>query len=124
MDPQTFTTWGLLLGHMEKLFRGQTLLGGTVQQQPGGPQVAVRDLTMGLCQPGEGLNIRDLFVNPLPELFGRNRLGLAERCVKPTAAVPFSGLAAMVSDSVRRNAGAPGGFSGEQMILRHFMWVN
>jgi hypothetical protein len=123
MDPQTFTTWGLLLGHLEKLFRGQTLLGGTVQQQPGGPQT-VRDLTMGICKPGEGINVRDLFQNPLPELFSRNRLGLAERCVRPTAAVPFSGLAAMVAESVRRNAGAPGGFSGEAMILRHFMWVN
>jgi hypothetical protein len=119
MDPQTFTTWGALLGHMDKLFRGQTLLGGTVQDA----QVRqVRDLTMGVCQPGEGINMRDLFMNPLPVLWSRDR-GLAERCVKPTAAVPFSGLAAMVAESARRNANSQG-FSGEQMILRHFLWVN
>ena len=105
---------------MEKLFRGQTLLGGTVEQSMA---QGVRDLTMGVCKPGEGINVRGLFLDPLPELWGRNR-GLAERCVKPTAAVPFSGLAAMVAESVRRNAAAPGGFSGEAMILRHFMWVN
>lgn len=121
MDPQTFTTWGVLLGHLEKLFRGQTLLGGTVQQAE---VRQVRDLTMGVCPPGQGINLRDLFLNPLPELFSRRGLGLQERCVSPTAAVPFSGLAGMVAESVRRNANAPGGFSGEQMILRHFMWVN
>lgn len=120
MDVQTFTTWGALLGHMEKLFRGQTLLGGTVEQSM---LQGVRDLTMGVCQPGEGINMRDLFLNPLPELWGRNR-GIAERCVKPNAAVPFSGLAQMVAESARRNASTPGGFSGEAMILRHFMWVN
>ena len=120
MDAQTFTTWGALLGHMEKLFRGQTLLGGSVEQNA--PQ-GVRDLTMGVCRPGEGINLRDLFLNPLPELWGRDR-GIARRCVQPSAAVPFSGLAEMVAESVRRNTAAPGGFSGEAMILRHFYWVN
>lgn len=120
MDPQTFATWGELLGHMEKLFRGQTLLGGTVEQ---GATQNVRDLTMGMCPPGQGINLRDLFIKPLPQLWGRDR-SIAERCVPPTTATPFSGLAAMVAASVRRNANATGGFSGEQMILRHFMWVN
>ena len=120
MDAQTFDTWGLLLGHMDKLLRGQTLLGGTVESR----EFAVRDLTAGVCKPGEGINVRELFLNPLPELWGRNR-GIAERCVKPTAAIPFSGLAAMVADSVRRNSGsAQGDFSGEAIILRHCYWVN
>jgi hypothetical protein len=119
MDPQTFATWGELLGHMDKLFRGQTLLGGTIEQGAAN----VRDLTMGMCPPGQGINLRDLFMKPLPQLWGRDR-GITERCVPPTTATPFSGLAAMVAASVRRNANATGGFSGEQMILRHFMWVN
>jgi hypothetical protein len=118
MDPQTFATWDELLGHMDKLFRGRTLLGGTVEQNA---MQGVRDLTMGICPPGQGVNVGQLFQKPLPQLWGRDR-GIAERCVAPTQAVPFSGLAAMVAGAIRRNAA--NGFSGEMMILRHFYWVN
>ena len=120
MDEQTFATWGELLGHMDKLFRGKTLLGGAVRSQEFGN---VRDLAGGICQPGEGIDVQSLFTNPikspmLPE-------GLKSRCRKPTAARPLTGLAAMIAESARRNAGrSPESFSGEWMILRHFYWVN
>ena len=41
------------------------------------------------------------------------------------AARPMTGLAAMIAESARRNAGrSPESFSGEWMILRYFYWVN
>jgi len=121
MDAQTFATWGELLGHMEKLFRGQTLLGGTVNSQE---FRNVRDLAGGICPPGQGIDVLSLFTNPIREpLKGPEEL--KSRCALPTARRPMTGLAAMIAESVRRNAGrTPGSFSGEWMILRHFYWVN
>jgi hypothetical protein len=121
MDAQTFDTWGQLLGHMEKLFRGQTLLGGTVDSQE---FRNVRDLSGGLCPPGQGIDVHSLFTRPIREpLNGTDEL--RSRCALPSAKRPMTGLAAMIAESVRRNAGrTPGSFSGEWMILRHFYWVN
>jgi len=120
MDAQTFDTWGQLLGHMEKLFRGQTLLGGTVDSQE---FRNVRDLSGGVCAPGQGVDVRSLFLDPSREPFKPG--ALESRCRAPSAARPLTGLAAMIAESVRRNAGrTPGSFSGEWMILRHFYWVN
>jgi hypothetical protein len=120
MDAQTFATWGELLGHMDKLFRGQTLLGGTVNSQE---FRNVRDLSGGICAPGQGIDVKSLFTDPIREPLQQD--ALKSRCRAPSAARPLTGLAAMIAESVRRNAGSsPGGFSGEWMILRHFYWVN
>jgi hypothetical protein len=120
MDAQTFATWGELLGHMEKLFRGQTLLGGTVDSQE---FRGVRDLAGGICAPGEGIDVKSLFTDPIREPLRPD--ALKSRCRAPTKARPLTGLAAMIAESVRRNAGrTPASFSGEWMILRHFYWVN
>ena len=120
MDEQTFATWGELLGHMDKLFRGKTLLGGTPQS----PEARrVRDLSQGICPPGEGIDVRSLFTQPIQSPLAEN--GLRSRCRKPTAARPMSGLAQLMSDSAQRNAGrTPESFTGEWTILRHFYWVN
>ena len=120
MDAQTFATWGELLGHMDKLFRGKTLLGGTVDSQE---FRNVRDLAGGFCAPGEGIDVLSLFTRPIREPL--NEGALKERCVRPNAARPMTGLAAMIAESIRRNGGrTPDSFSGEWMILRHFYWVN
>lgn len=124
MDAQSFATWGALLEHMDSLFRGKTLLGGAAASRPGDAQPwRTRDLTMGLCPPGEGINVRDLFLRPL-----KRPLDAAERsarCVKPTAAVPFTGLGKLIEASLRRNAGrTPDNQTGEWMVLRHLYWVN
>ena len=120
MDPQTFTTWAQLLGHMEKLFRGKTLLGGAVSSQEFGN---VRDLAGGICRPSEGIDVKSLFTNPIRLPLSEE--GLKSRCVMPTPARPMTGLAKMIAESARRNAGrTPESFSGEWMILRHFYWVN
>jgi hypothetical protein len=120
MDAQTFATWGELLGHMDKLFRGKTLLGGT----PRSPEVQrVRDLAQGICPPGEGIDVQSLFTSPIKSPLAEN--GLKSRCRKPTAARPMTGLAQLMSDSAQRNAGrTPESFTGEWTILRHFYWVN
>ena len=120
MDEQTFNTWGELLGHMDKLFRGKTLLGGAVQSQE---MRNVRDLAGGVCNAGEGIDVQSLFTNPIKSPLSEE--GLKSRCRKPTAARPMTGVAAMIAESARRNAGrSPESFSGEWMILRHFYWVN
>ena len=120
MDEQTFATWGELLGHMDKLFRGKTLLGGTPQS----PEVRrVRDLAQGICPPGEGIDVQSLFAQPIQFPLAEN--GLKSRCRKPTAARPMTGLAQLMSESAQRNAGrTPESFTGEWAILRHFYWVN
>ena len=121
MDAQTFDTWGELLGHMDKLFRGRTLLGGAVSSQE---FRNVRDLSGGICPPGQGIDVLSLFTNPIREPL-KDTEELKSRCAAPTAERPLTGLAAMIAESVRRNAGrTPGSFSGEWMILRHFYWVN
>ncbi|HEX9390760.1 MAG TPA: hypothetical protein VF928_05560 [Usitatibacteraceae bacterium] len=119
MDEQTFATWGELLGHMDKLFRGKTLMGGSVTVQ----NAMVRDLSMGLCKPGEGVDVRDLFQNPI--VHPTERSEWQTKCKKATPALPLTGLAAMIDASIKRNsAGGPENLSGEWMILRHFYWVN
>lgn len=120
MDAQTFVTWGELLGHMDKLFRGKTLLGGSVAS----PEVRnMRDLAMGVCKPGEGIDVQSLWTHPIKAPLAED--GLKSRCRRPTTARPMTGLAAMIAESARRNAGrTPESFSGEWMILRHFYWVN
>ena len=120
MDEQTFATWGELLGHMDKLFRGKTLLGGTPQS----PEVRqVRDLSQGLCPPGEGIDVQSLFTKPVKSPLAED--GFKSRCRKPTAARPMTGLAKLMSESAQRNAGrTPESFTGEWTILRHFYWVN
>jgi hypothetical protein len=120
MDEQTFSTWSALLDHMNGLLLGKTLLGGAVES---GEFAGVRDLTMGLCAPGEGINVRDLFLKPASNpLDGKE---WSARCVRADAATPLSGLATMIAESIKRNSGrTPDSISGEWMILRHFYWVN
>ena len=122
MDAGTFATWGELLRHLDLLAAGKTLLGGAVGDGRNG-RLVVRDLSAGLCGPGEGLNLRQLFLQPI-----REPLDLAQwrtRCVKASAEVPYSGLARLVNDSLARNAArGPQDFSGEWMLLRHLYWVN
>ena len=120
LDAQTFATWGELLGHMEKLFRGQTLLGGTVESQE---FRNVRDLSGGVCPPGQGIDVQSQFTDPIRDPTGPDVL--KARCALPTAKRPMTGLGAMIAASLKRNAGrTPDSFSGEWMILRHFYWVN
>ena len=122
MDAGTFATWGNLLGHLELLAAGRTLLGGTLGN--GADQrLMVRDLSAGLCGPGEGLNVRSLFLDPIrePQDLAQWRV----RCVKASAAVPYSGLAKLINDSLARNAArGPQDMTGEWVILRHLYWVN
>jgi len=122
MDAGTFATWGELLRHLDLIAAGKTLLGGAVGDGRNG-RLIVRDLSAGLCGPGEGLNLRQLFLQPI-----REPLELAQwrtRCVKASAEVPYSGLARLVNDSLARNAArGPQDFSGEWMLLRHLYWVN
>jgi len=125
LDAQSFATWGQLLEHMDALFCGKTLLGGApAASGPGEAQPwRSRDLTMGLCAPGEGINVRDLFLRPLRRPLDATER--AARCVKPTAGVPFTGLGKLIEDSLRRNAGrTPDNPTGEWMVLRHLYWVN
>jgi hypothetical protein len=125
MDAQSFATWDALLEHMDSLFRGKTLLGGaTAASRPGDPQPwRTRDLTMGLCRPGEGINVRDLFLRPLKRPL--DAVERSARCVKPTTAVPFTGLGKLIEESLRRNAErTPDNQTGEWMVLRHLYWVN
>ena len=125
LDAQTFATWGLLLDHMDKLVRGKTLLGGTARGSapdavPGWRSV---DLTWGTCRPGEGINAGALFALPLPH--PGNTAELAARCIKPTKAVPLTGLAKLIEASLKRNAAtAPGSAPPEWTLLRHLYWVN
>ena len=125
LDAQSFATWGALLDQMDKLFRGKTLLGGSTAAS--GPGDARRwravDLTMGLCRPGEGLNLRDLFLRPLVHPVDAKEL--AARCVKPNMTAPFTGLGKLIEESLQRNAGrTPESASGEWMLVRHLYWVN
>ena len=122
MDAGTFATWGELLRHLDLLAAGKTLLGGTLGNRTD-QRLMVRDLSAGLCGPGEGVNLRSLFLQPI-----REPLDLAQwrtRCVKASAEVPYSGLARLVNDSLARNAGRGAqDMTGEWVILRHLYWVN
>lgn len=120
MDGQTFATWGRLLDELQRLVAGQSLLGGRVDA--GGMRGAT-DLTMGFCPPGQGIDVRGLFQKPLKRPLETEEL--KARCVAPTPAVPMSGLAALASESFKRNAArSPGEESGEWQVLRHLYWVN
>jgi hypothetical protein len=114
MDAQTFATWGELLGHLDLLAAGKTLLGG---------KAGARDLSSGVCGPGEGFNLRQLLLDPV-----RQPLDQAQwraRCVEAGARLPLTGLARLIEASLARNAGRnPESVSGEWMILRHLYWVN
>ena len=125
LDGQTFATWGVLLDHLEKLVRGKTLLGGSVAgSKPGAvPSWRSVDLTWGTCKSGEGINMGALFAVPIQH--PGNTPELAARCMKSTKAVPLSGLAQLLEQSLKRNAGrASGGAPGEWMVMRHLFWVN
>ena len=121
MDEQTFATWGALLRELERVLAGNALLGGRVDA---GQLRGLTDLSFGMCPSGQALDIRSLFLNPLKQPFDRREL--SERCAFPSATTPLSGLAALASDSIRRNIGRlPNGQeSGEWTILRYLYWVN
>lgn len=120
MDKQTFATWGTLLAEMDRLLRGSTLLGGNIDA--GELRGGIRDVAFGLCKRG-GIDVHDLFMRPVKRLFDVPEL--ATRCVEPTASRPLSGLATLISASIKRNSGAPDArVSGEWMILRYLYWVN
>ena len=121
MDTQTFTTWGTLLQELDALLRGKTLLGGQVDS--GERRSGARDLAFGFCAPGEGLDVRGLFTQPVSRLFDAKQM--ATRCAKPTPERPLCGLAPLISASFKRNAGNAGAAdSGEWTLLRHLYWVN
>lgn len=124
LDAGAFVTWGALLDHMDKLVRGKTLLGGSAKgSRPEAiPSWRCVDLTWGTCKPGEGLNIGTLLVQPLSH--PGNAQELAARCVKPTKAVPLSGLANLLEESLKRNARASRSATAEWTVIRHLYWVN
>ena len=120
MDEQTFATWGRLLEELQRLVAGKALLGGQVDA---GALRGATDLTLGMCPPGQGIDVRSLFQKPLARPL--DRAELASRCRAPSTAVPMSGLAALATESLRRNAArASGEDSGEWQVLRHLYWVN
>ena len=120
MDEQTFATWGRLLEELQRLVAGRSLLGGRVDA---GRLNGINDLTMGICAPGQGIDVRGLFQRPLARPLDRSEL--AARCAAPTAAMPMTGLAGLATESIRRNATrGPGEDSGEWAVLRHLYWVN
>jgi len=120
MDEQTFATWGRLLEELQRLVGGKSLLGGHVDA---GGLRGLTDLTMGLCPPGQGIDVRGLFQRPLARPLDAGEL--QSRCTAPSAATPMSDLAALATESFKRNAGrGPGGESGEWAVLRHLYWVN
>jgi hypothetical protein len=118
MDKQTFATWGELLGHLQSLLDGKSLLAG--RTEAGLPPL---DLTFGICPAGTGIDVRELFMNPLRHVMDPSEL--TSRCVAPTTARPMTGLGPLISASLRRNAAAaPHSGSGEWVLLRHLYWVN
>ena len=120
MDEQTFASWGELLGYLDSLVLGKTLLGGSTNGQ-----VRMRDLTMGICPPGTGINVQKLFLDPIRQPLSKD--AMRARCVKSDAATPFTGLPKLIEASFKRNAPAAGrnpSMSGEWIILRHLYWVN
>jgi hypothetical protein len=120
MDERTFATWGRLLEELQRLVAGKSLLGGRVDA---GQLRGVTDLTMGLCPPGQGIDVRGLFQRPLTRPL--DRAELSARCAAPTPAVPMTDLAALASESIKRNATRGAGEdSGEWAVLRHLYWVN
>jgi hypothetical protein len=120
MDEQTFATWGTLLKELERVLAGKALLGGRVDA---GQLRGLTDLTMGVCSPGQALDVRSLFLRPLKRPMDRQEL--SARCVSPTAVLPLSGLAALASESIRRNVSrSTTQDSGEWTILRYLYWVN
>ena len=120
MDAQTFETWGRLLMEVQRMLQGKALLGGSIQT--GGPRGLV-NVAWNLCRDGEGVDLKDLFMHPLERPLEPN--ALSRRCAKATAAKPLSGLAALASASIARNAGrSPEAVAGEWMVLRYLYWVN
>jgi len=117
MDGGTFATWGEALTQASSLLEGRTLLGGKVA----GGRGALGDLTFGLCPSGQGIDVRELFTNPLVHAF--DPAELAARCVAATPAKPMTALAALVARSIERNATSQG-TTGEWQVLRHLYWVN
>jgi hypothetical protein len=120
LDAQTFASWGDLLSHLDLLVAGKTLLGGVINAP-----VAMRDLSMGMCPPGSGINLRNLFLDPIRQPLSKDALRL--RCTKADAATPLTGLPKLIEESFKRNAAAAGkdpNLSGEWIILRHLYWVN
>jgi hypothetical protein len=119
MDAQTFATWGDFLKELRGLAEGKTLLGGAST----GPSMnGTVNLTFGVCAPGKGLDVRDLFMRPLPQALDIREL--QSRCLAPTAGKPMSVLAPLLAATALRNAGPQGSASGESVLLRHLFWVN
>jgi hypothetical protein len=119
MDAQTFATWGDFLKELQGLAEGKTLLGAA----PAGHSMdGTVNLTFGICEAGKGLDVRDLFMRPLPQALDMREL--QSRCLAPTPARPMSGLAPLVYATALRNADPQNSASGESVLLRHLFWVN
>lgn len=119
MDEQTFATWGGLLKELQDLVEGKSLLGAAPE---GRSMEGTVNLTFGVCEAGKGLDVRDLFIRPLPQAMDMREL--QSRCVAPTPARPMSGLAPLIVAIAMRNADARNSASGESVLMRHLFWVN
>ncbi|OQW94829.1 MAG: hypothetical protein BWK79_04660 [Beggiatoa sp. IS2] len=121
MDEQTFTTWGALLEQIVAVLEGRVLLGGSVN---GAPRSILNNLTFGTCKTDEGINVRELFSNPLVRPILREE-ELKGRCIKASQSLPFSKIPTLLAKVIARNVGQNRDeMSGEWMMLRHLYWVN
>lgn len=102
------------------LLRGKTLPGKHGGNLPGNGPLG---FALNLCPDGAGLDVRRLFMDPVPRFFDETQL--ATRCMKSTRAHPLTGLTPLLSALLIRNAGRAGeNESAESAILRHLYWVN
>ena len=119
MDAQTFATWGDFLKELQGLAEGKALLGAA----PAGHSMdGTVNLTFRICEAGKGLDVRDLFMRPLPQALDKREL--QSRCLAPTPVRPMSSLAPLMYATALRNADPQNSASGESVLLRHLFWVN
>ncbi len=119
MDEQTFITWGKLLEHTDELLAGRTLLGGVVPTE----NRFVRELTFGICNKNEGLNLKDLLDRPIKDPTSNREW--KSRCQHVDEQMRLSAVGNLLAEIFARNAKAsPDQQYGEWVIARYFYWVN
>lgn len=120
MNKQLFETWGDILNHLEALLQGRTLWGGQFYSSDTKDLI---NLTFDLCSPREGINIKNLFENPIENF--EDPMAMKSRCLKPSKDLPMSSMYQTLSEVFLRNStkGADGIFN-ELSIARYIYWIN
>lgn len=119
MDEQTFDTWGKLLEYVDELLAGKVLLGGRVSHAE---RPVLQDLTFGICDENEGLNLKDLFDRPIKDPLDSREW--KSRCRRANNGLRFSGIRNLLAEVIARNRDGPERQSGEWTIVRYLYWVN